>query len=1357
MAFVYTPPAPPPSNFGVICITPNEAYITWNPPAPIDSSGVEQVTKYTIYYSTGTNNNFIEVSKYDTSYNLTNLGGGQYYTFYMNATNSLQIPSTNTQSITILILQKQPPPENFDVSANVANQAYVSWTPPTQILDSSNGGPVIKYTIYYNYDGIYENIDISANKTFHNFTNLNGGEFYNFYMTASNNISESNPTNSIYVNIIPEIQPPTDLSGVSSYENQVSLTWTLAEPQFGTPLSYIIYYYSDDVSGNIDVSANINSYIVTNLSGGKLYNFYLVSKNSLNEVSVPSGTISVNVFEAQGPPINVSVSSTQINNAFISWNPAVSVNSGNLQKYTIYYYLSNNVNQIFTQDVSLNDTSYNLNNLIGGQEYFFSMTATNNYNESIQTSPISQIILSQQLPPSDLSGVSIVSKQVIISWTQAEELLGSPILKYTIYYYLNTNPSLIFQQDISANYSTATISGLLNDKIYVFYMTASNMHNTSEETSRINIQLPESMAAPTITSASSNNINQLSITWLGPTLINNLPILYYTIYGDDITDPLNIILGAFESQIDPGFLSYTLTNLTGYTYRVYITATNSYGVSEPSQTQNIIIMQGQGPPLNVIISSISNTIKVDWNAAVTASTGALQKYTIYYYVGDNSNNITSIDVSANITTYTISGLTLFSNYKVYMTATNTFNTSINQYSTPPNITLYPQQTPPTDVSGTSTIYNEANITWTLASEVNGLGPIQKYTIYYQDNDSDNSNNIYTIDVSSNITSYNFNNLIGGHTYNFKINATNSFNTSNFTTPINLTIIQRQTPPNNVSLASNNYNTATLTWQPAESVYNSSVNKYTIYYYTIDNSNNLYSRDVSSNSTSYSFTNLVGGDIYGFKMSASNSNNESILVNSNPSTIRILQRQTPPENVDVSFTILNEVNITWTPAQNVYSGDVIKYTINYFTQDSPTNITHIDVSANITSLLVNNLIGDKIYNFTMTASNSYSTSIQTSNVTIINQFVPLKPINFSGICENPGEITLFWNPPLLEIPGYPITKYTIYYYSNDNSNNLVTINNIGSGLTSYIVSQLQNQTTYNFYMTSSNIIGESTPTNIISIGTTIIYPVPTRVLAVSNEVNKATIHWRRPNNLDSFVLSKYTIYYYKNDNSGNLLYQDVNLPAYSYTLDLSGGETYSFYMTAWYDSNSKQSDISNISSVKILSSIPPPVSNICFPSKTPIRTDQGLIHIDKINPEFHTIHKKKIVAITQSITQDEHLVCFEKDSIAANIPSQQTMISPNHKILYNGKMIKAKKFVGNLKNVHNIFYNGEILYNVLMEDLDKMMVNNLIAETLDPNNSIAKLYTIYNFNNLDDYNKIQLINNFNKYVKENKIYSSSLKK
>lgn len=42
-------------------------------------------------------------------------------------------------------------------------------------------------------------------------------------------------------------------------------------------------------------------------------------------------------------------------------------------------------------------------------------------------------------------------------------------------------------------------------------------------------------------------------------------------------------------------------------------------------------------------------------------------------------------------------------------------------------------------------------------------------------------------------------------------------------------------------------------------------------------------------------------------------------------------------------------------------------------------------------------------------------------------------------------------------------------------------------------------------------------------------------------------------------------------------------------------------------------------------------------------------------------------------------------------------------------------------VYNIKYNGEILYNILIEKLDKMVINNLICEALHPENGIAKLY------------------------------------
>ena len=164
----------------------------------------------------------------------------------------------------------------------------------------------------------------------------------------------------------------------------------------------------------------------------------------------------------------------------------------------------------------------------------------------------------------------------------------------------------------------------------------------------------------------------------------------------------------------------------------------------------------------------------------------------------------------------------------------------------------------------------------------------------------------------------------------------------------------------------------------------------------------------------------------------------------------------------------------------------------------------------------------------------------------------------------------------------------------------------------------------------------------------------------------------------------------------------------------------------------------------------PVSNICFPAGTLITCNQGEIPIDKLNPEIHTIRGKKIVGITKTVTQDKHLVCFEKDALQENIPSQKTMITQNHKIFYKGEMMRAKDFVNDFENVKKIKYTGEVLYNVLMEQPDKMMVNNLICETLHPENSIAKLYKALTNLNAEQQNEV--IIKFNKCVIENNIYN-----
>ena len=148
----------------------------------------------------------------------------------------------------------------------------------------------------------------------------------------------------------------------------------------------------------------------------------------------------------------------------------------------------------------------------------------------------------------------------------------------------------------------------------------------------------------------------------------------------------------------------------------------------------------------------------------------------------------------------------------------------------------------------------------------------------------------------------------------------------------------------------------------------------------------------------------------------------------------------------------------------------------------------------------------------------------------------------------------------------------------------------------------------------------------------------------------------------------------------------------------------------------------------------PISNICFIAGTRVKTDQRKIAIDHINPRINTIGRKRIVSITKTITQDTYLVCIERGAFGDIFPSEKTIMTKNHKIVYRGQMIEVDYFVGKNPKISRIQCNNEILYNVLMDEYSIMIVNNLTCETLDPANYIAKLYT----SNIDKDEKDRII-------------------
>mgnify|MGYP003676306744 CR=1 FL=1 len=188
---------------------------------------------------------------------------------------------------------------------------------------------------------------------------------------------------------------------------------------------------------------------------------------------------------------------------------------------------------------------------------------------------------------------------------------------------------------------------------------------------------------------------------------------------------------------------------------------------------------------------------------------------------------------------------------------------------------------------------------------------------------------------------------------------------------------------------------------------------------------------------------------------------------------------------------------------------------------------------------------------------------------------------------------------------------------------------------------------------------------------------------------------------------------------------------------------------WTISNSTNpptlNTIGGQSGITVVDITPPPPDPICFPKGTPVLTNLGPVDIEKLNSDKHTIRGNEIVAITQSRPLQKHIVCFEKDSLSKNVPSQQTLCSMEHKVFYKGEMTKARDLVDLCENVTFNPYNGETLYNVLLKKHDKMMINNLICETLHPENIAAKISQMK-----DGQKKNKAIQELTKIIKENNV-------
>jgi hypothetical protein len=141
-------------------------------------------------------------------------------------------------------------------------------------------------------------------------------------------------------------------------------------------------------------------------------------------------------------------------------------------------------------------------------------------------------------------------------------------------------------------------------------------------------------------------------------------------------------------------------------------------------------------------------------------------------------------------------------------------------------------------------------------------------------------------------------------------------------------------------------------------------------------------------------------------------------------------------------------------------------------------------------------------------------------------------------------------------------------------------------------------------------------------------------------------------------------------------------------------------------------------VKLLKTTP---ANICFPAGTLVETDQGEVPIQLIT-SANTVGGNPVLEVTRTLNQSRKFVVMKKGALGPNKPSRPTQLTPNHAVMYRGRLTKAYKLVC-LHGVGMITKpKMDPVYNVLLGKEERgeivgfkgdMRVNGLVVETLKP--------------------------------------------
>lgn len=594
----------------------------------------------------------------DTSIVLTGLTSGGTYSFTTIAThNEGQVITQNSIPLTLLT----PPTNVTGLTITGGNKKLLlNWNRNTVATPSS-----YSYLIEYKLstDATYSVLTTSYNDysvTPYVITDLLNNQSYSVRISALNKFGSSVSSVGYGVPLmIPEAPTGLVVVGGSTYAD---LQWS--NDASGVINSHTVEYR---IAGNltwntITTNSQLTTYRVTGLSNGYNYEFR-VKASSVYGTSVPSTIVTSNV-NTNVYAITLLTPSISGSSATVTWQaPAYVLAASSLQGFLVEYQVSGSTLWSSLNTVGLTQSAV-VSGLTAGVNYNFRVSAVLSDTSIIKSTLSNAVTISTLSTPGAVSSLvaTATSTTANLSWV-APTTTGNGTLSYGVYY--KQANALDYTLWSNTATTSAAITGLTVGGSYTFKVVASNGSFSSTPTiTTVTIYATASAVVSLTANVNLLTPGSVTLTWMDPT--NNGGSF---VSGNIVEYKLASASSYTVFNANTALNSQTITGLTGgvlYDFRV--TPINGAGNGTAATVQST----PYGVPAAVTsLSPVSNytTLTLTWVAPSNFGGSAITNYNVYYKIVGTPTYTLAPGV-LTLTTYTITGLAVATNYDVKVTASN---------------------------------------------------------------------------------------------------------------------------------------------------------------------------------------------------------------------------------------------------------------------------------------------------------------------------------------------------------------------------------------------------------------------------------------------------------------------------------------------------------------------------------------------------------------------------------------------------------------------------------------------------------------------------------------------------------------